>query len=100
METNELTETFDIDNGELNDIPIEHVFVLGYELAEVHQLMDRGGRFDKMIHWDNLERVKKSAKRRGVPLEVTRINDDWAVVRSMVDVWRDVGEASAKTGWR
>lgn len=76
----EIFEPFDIDD-KLDDFRREYCFVLGYELAQVHALFRRGEPFEKQIHFDNAERVMKSAERNGVPLVWTRINDDWGTIR-------------------
>lgn len=75
-----LSEPFDIDTGELDGLSLQQAFVLGYELRQIHVLLDRRKPFSKLIRTKNIERVQRSAIRRRVPIRIQRQDKDWAFV--------------------
>lgn len=55
---------FDIDDGQLDGLPPQQCFVLGYELAQIDSLLRSGRAFSKPIHANNAERIEVELKRR------------------------------------
>jgi hypothetical protein len=81
----ELCEPFDIDHGELHGLNRQTVFVLGVEWQMVYQGLENGRDYARMIHSENIARVRNMCQRRGRTFEITPFNDDWAqlVVEAM-----------------
>ena len=52
-----LFKPFDIDNGELDGLTAQQIFVLGYELAEIEALLRQAPAFRKPVHADNQHRI-------------------------------------------
>ena len=58
-----LVKSFGIDNGELDGMTPQEIFVLGYELAEVDDLVKTNLKgFRRPIHAANRERIEKSCR--------------------------------------
>lgn len=73
----ELSESFDIDDGELDGLRPQDCFVLGYELCQFHALADKGGAFSKLAHADNTERIGDALLRRGLEFTVGLHDETW-----------------------
>lgn len=58
-------EPFGIDNGELDGLSPQECFVLGYELAQIHELAEHVDGFSKTVHATNQPRIEDSLRRRG-----------------------------------
>lgn len=67
---------FDIDHGELGDLSQQECFTLGYELAMVDALFQIGGHFERPIHAQNAERIRRQAERLGREIDLKWIQDD------------------------
>jgi len=58
-----LIRPFAIDNGELEGMTPQQIFVLGYELAQLDHLIDKCKYgFTKMFHAANIERLELKLK--------------------------------------
>lgn len=53
-----LVRKFLIDDGQLDGIPANQVFVLGYELACIDAMIGTGEGFTKTVHAENRERIE------------------------------------------
>lgn len=60
-----LIKSFDIDNGELDDVTKQTAFVLGYELAQIDHLLKRVEPISRPVHTCNKSRIEKSCKESG-----------------------------------
>ena len=60
-----LLKSFDIDNGELDGLTPQEIFVLGYELAQIDSRLERADKISLMVHSDNRPRIEKSCKDSG-----------------------------------
>lgn len=60
MATYGLKKSFNIDNGELDQLRRNECFVLGYELGSIDELLKLPAAFAKPVHPENQERVNKS----------------------------------------
>lgn len=61
-----LIESFHIDDGELDGLTPQECFVLGYELASICAEAEHSdGELSKLIHAENLERIKAALRKRG-----------------------------------
>lgn len=83
-----LKEPFDVDNGELDGLRPNEIFVLGYELAMVHHEVDETpGAFEKVVHAKNKDRIEASLNRREREHRWTWPNDDsseeWVYIHVM-----------------
>jgi hypothetical protein len=56
---------FDIDNGELDGLRPNEIFVLGYELAMVDARIQSGEIFNCPVHSDNVARIRAELDRQG-----------------------------------
>lgn len=57
-----LVKSFDIDNGELDQLRRKDCFVLGYELAQVDSVLKTNDELQQLIHAENRERISKSCR--------------------------------------
>ena len=55
-----LIKTFDIDNGELDQLSRQQCFVLGFELAQIDALLTTGKQIHRPVNADNHSRIEKS----------------------------------------
>lgn len=60
-----LERTFGIDNGELDGLTPQTIFVLGYELSRVDDLLKSGASGTILIHADNRVRIDDYADKLG-----------------------------------
>lgn len=75
----EIMEPFGIDDGELDGISDQQIFCLGYELAQIHALADKGRAFEKPIHRENGKRIVASLMRRGLTFNIAETEvPEWA----------------------
>lgn len=57
-----LIKSFEIDNGELDGLRLQDCFVLGYELAQIDELLKQPNAIVKPVHALNQNRIKKSCE--------------------------------------
>ncbi len=55
-----LIKSFDIDNGELDGLTHQEIFVLGYELAQIDNKLAQNERISQLVHADNQSRIEKA----------------------------------------
>lgn len=69
---------FDIDHGELDELPRNECFVLGYEFATIMALLEAkpAADFVKLIHSRNRDRIVKQVRRLGWNYEFNFLHDD------------------------
>lgn len=60
-----LIKSFEIDNGELRDLTQQECFVLGYELAQIDQLLVGDTPIHRQVHADNRSRIETSCQDAG-----------------------------------
>lgn len=60
-----LIKSFDIDHGELDGISNQQCFVLGYELAQIDNLLKQPAAIRKPVNADNRERIAKACDESG-----------------------------------
>ncbi len=60
-----LVKSFDIDNGELDEMSPQQCFVLGFELAQVDELLKQKSAISRPVHAENQRRIEKSCQDAG-----------------------------------
>lgn len=89
-----LIKSFDIDRGELDNISRTECFVLGYELAQIDNILKHEhGEINQLVHSANRERVAKSCNDSGRPYRLTWMDEDPSEAWMMLHV----AEKSART---
>ncbi len=73
----DLSESFNIDEDQLDGLSPQKVFVLGYELAQVSAELGSGNKVAKPVHPQNRERIEAAAKKRDRLITFTVYHDDW-----------------------
>lgn len=73
----ESIEPFGIDDGELDGLSPQQVFVLGYELAQISAEFASGARVANPVHPDNRERIERAARIRDREVSFRVYHDDW-----------------------
>lgn len=80
-----LIRPFDIDNGELDGLRPQEIFVLGYELAQVDQKLSTGKAFEQTVHAENAARIRAQCVREWSEFSLTWMEGDvsetWMVLR-------------------
>lgn len=71
-----LIKSFQIDNGELDGLRPKDCFVLGYELAQVDQLLKATGPIRQPVHADNRLRIESACKAANRPYRLTWLPGD------------------------
>ncbi len=71
-----LIKPFDIDHGELDGLRQQDCFVLGYELAQIDQLLKQPESINKPVHADNNNRIKKACVESGRQYSLTWMSGD------------------------
>ena len=72
----EHVRSFGIDNGELDGLSPENVFVLGYELAMVDAQIGKGEALRRSVHAENSVRIESELKRLERQYEIGWMSDD------------------------
>jgi hypothetical protein len=60
-----LIKSFEIDDGQLDGLSPQEVFVLGYELADVDRQLKTRKPFSRLIHAENRHRIEASCMDSG-----------------------------------
>lgn len=60
-----LVKSFHIDHGELDGLRPQECFVLGYELALIDCLLERGCEISRPVHAENNMRIEESCQDAG-----------------------------------
>jgi hypothetical protein len=71
-----LFKPFGIDHGELDGLTPQQCFVLGYELAEIESLLKQGAGFQKPVHADNQERIRRFCEYAERPYRLAWMDGD------------------------
>jgi hypothetical protein len=71
-----LVKSFQIDNGELDGLRPQDCFVLGYELAQVDQLLKATQQIRQPVHADNRMRIESACEDAGRPYRLTWLEGD------------------------
>jgi len=71
-----LVKSFLIDDGQLDGRSPQECFVLGYELAQIDQLLKATGGIRQPVHADNRERIESACKDAGRPYRLTWLPGD------------------------
>lgn len=71
-----LIKSFQIDNGELDGLRAQECFVLGYELAQVDQLLKATSEIRRPVHAKNKARIESACKDADRPYRLTWMSDD------------------------
>jgi hypothetical protein len=66
-----LIKSFDIDNGELDGLSAQEIFVLGYELAQIDYELSGEAEINKPVHADNRQRITKACEDSGRAYRLT-----------------------------
>lgn len=75
-----MVEPFYIDDGELNGLSPEQIFVLGFEFGSIREKIERGQPFSQMFHSDNYDRIKAMCENRDDLNWTLHLHDDWPVL--------------------
>lgn len=81
MTEHTLMEPFDIDGGELDGIPPQIVFCLGFEFCQMITLLESGEPITRTIHTPNASRIKRMCIRRRRKFKVEPcpdVGDQWS----------------------
>jgi hypothetical protein len=71
-----LVKSFQIDDGELKDLSQQQCFVLGYELAQIDEMLKGEKPFTKLVRGDNSSRIQKSCLDAGRKFELSWMPED------------------------
>lgn len=71
-----LIKSFGIDNGELDAMSAQECFVLGYELAQIDALLERGDEIHKPVHADNRSRIESACRDAGADFRLNWLPGD------------------------
>jgi hypothetical protein len=71
-----LIKSFQIDNGELDGLRPQECFVLGYELAQVDQLLKATPEIERPVHANNRSRIESACEDAGRPYQLTWLSGD------------------------
>lgn len=72
-----LIRSFGIDDGELEGLTPQQIFVLGYELAELDRLIDKCKYgFTKLFHAANVDRITTKLQQSGRGWEIRWMDSD------------------------
>lgn len=75
-----LVQPFYIDNGELDGLSPQQIFVLGWEFCRIGYLLDKGEPFEQQFHSDNEARVRKMLNDKKVTGYQIYVHDDWPLL--------------------
>ena len=81
-----LERSFAIDNGELDGLRPQEIFVLGYELSRVDDLLKSGANGSLLIHAENRGRIQDYADKLGRTVRFRWMENDVSESWLMVDV--------------
>lgn len=81
-----LVEPMDVDDGELDELSHELCFVLGCEWEMVRRALAKKQPFERPIHSENLQRIRKMCDRYGASAKIAH-HDDWPLL--IVDMKSD-----------
>lgn len=71
-----LENTFDIDDGQLDGLTPQTIFVLGYELSDISRQLSEPTAFTRLIHAENKARIEKACKAAGRRFSLTWSDSD------------------------
>lgn len=71
-----LIQSFDVDDGQLDEFRRNECFVLGYELCLIDEELKRPEPINRPIHSANQDRVRKSCEKSGREFKLTWPHDD------------------------
>ena len=71
-----LIKSFQIDNGELDGLSAQETFVLGYELAQIDQLLKATSEIRLLVHADNQERIRSACNDANREYRLTWLEGD------------------------
>lgn len=71
-----LVKSFRIDNGELEGLSQQEIFVLGYELAQIDHALKTGDDIRQPVHAENRSRIASSCADAGRPHSITWMPGD------------------------
>lgn len=81
-----LIKSFDIDNGELDGITSKQCFVLGYELAQIDNLLSQPEQFHKLVNADNRVRIESACQKSGRKFRLSWLQGDSSESWMQLDV--------------
>lgn len=65
-----LVKSFDVDDGQLDGLSPQEIFVLGYELGRLDTQLSPPDSYQPFFHADNKERIEKSFADAGIEMEL------------------------------
>ena len=71
-----LQKSFNIDTGELDGLSAQECFCLGYELAQIDNLLANDCAIHKPVHVDNRARIEVACQDAGRPHRMTWLPGD------------------------
>ena len=71
-----LVKSFAIDNGELDSLSAQQCFVLGYELAQIDQLLTTGEGIHRPVNADNRDRIESACRDASRDFKLTWLPGD------------------------
>lgn len=81
-----LIRSFDIDNDELAALTPQECFVLGYELAQIDQLLESSRPIHRIVHADNADRIAKACTNAGRRYKLAWLSGDASESWMILDV--------------
>lgn len=72
----QMVEPFYVDDGELDGLSPQQIFVLGFEFSQIRTRLFQEMAFDMPFHSENESRVRKMLDRHNAVYEIY-IHDDW-----------------------
>ena len=80
--------SFYIDDGELDGMTPQEIFVLGYELARVDELIDSCESFTMpLVHADNIQRIESNLFEKGFACKWTFCAEDQSENWVCLEAW-------------
>lgn len=71
-----LERSFMCDNGELDGLTPQQIFVLGYEMCQVGEMIDSISAASKPVHSRNQDRIRQWCEKSGRKYTLTYMPDD------------------------
>lgn len=81
-----LVRPFGIDDGELDGLRPNEIFVLGYECCKIDELLEKPDAICELLHAENIDRIVSQVKRKGRDYHVTFMASDQSESWVQLDV--------------
>lgn len=71
-----LKRSFGIDNGELDGLTPQQIFVLGFEACQIDDILSRDDAAEKLVHAGSADRIRRWCDEDGREYSLTYMEDD------------------------